>query len=181
MCSRARVVEGVARAEDESRIVCPKYFESEWSYARFRVPTQSAHISLTQQAAARNTNPDLAKEEKCTVGWIEAPTDPHSTAAAATPPAPVYQLIALTYTGGWYRLALPSKKPSSATAGTAQTNVTFSGPVRSGRARLPSGSSVTGGGRVDKGKGVSLRDSDRKEGGRDLCDDGTQWYQTIYN
>ncbi|KAF8505957.1 WD40-repeat-containing domain protein [Russula emetica] len=145
-----------------SFIPIPKYFESEWSYAQFRVPTQSAHISLTQQAAARDANPDLAEEEKCTVGWIEAPTDPHST-AAAPPPAPVYQLIALTYTGGWFRLALPSKKPSS----TAQTNVISSGPVRSGRARSPSGSSVTGGGRVDKGKGVSSRDSDRKEGGRD--------------
>jgi len=148
-----------------SFIPIPKYFESEWSYAQFRIPTQSAHISLTQQAAARDANPDLAEEEKCTVGWIEAPTDPHST-AAAPPPAPVYQLIALTYTGGWYRLALPSKKPSSAT-GTVQTNVTSSGLVRSGRARSPSGSSVTGGGRVDKGKGVSSRDSDRKEGGRD--------------
>ena len=152
-----------------SFIPIPKYFESEWSYAQFRVPTQSAHISLTQQAAARDANPDLAEEEKCTVGWIEAPTDPHSTAAAATatPPAPVYQLIALTYTGGWYRLALPSKKPSSAPAGTAQTNISSSGPVRSGRARSSSGSSVTGGGRVDKGKGISSRDSDRKGGGRD--------------
>jgi hypothetical protein len=149
-----------------SFIPIPKYFESEWSYAQFRVPTQSAHISLTQQAAARDANPDLAEEEKCTVGWIEAPTDPHST-SAATPPAPVYQLIALTYTGGWYRLALPSKKPSSGTTSTTQTNATSSGPVRSGRARSPSGSSVTGGGRVDKGKGVSSRDSDRKEGGRD--------------
>ncbi|KAI0000072.1 WD40-repeat-containing domain protein [Russula vinacea] len=146
-----------------SFIPIPKYFESEWSYAQFRIPTQSAHISLTQQAAARDANPDLAEEEKCTVGWIEAPTAPH---AAAPPPAPVYQLIALTYTGGWYRLALPSKK-SSATASSAQTSVPSSGSVRSGRARSPSGSSVAGGGRMDKGKGVSSRDSDRKEGGRD--------------
>jgi len=149
-----------------SFIPIPKYFESEWSYAQFRIPTQSAHISLTQQAAARDANPDLAEEEKCTVGWIEAPTAPHA-AAAAPPPAPVYQLIALTYTGGWYRLALPSKKSSSATAGSAQTNVPSSGSVRSGRARSPSGSSVAGGGRTDKGKGVSSRDSDRQEGGRD--------------
>lgn len=160
-----------------SFIPIPKYFESEWSYARFRIPTQSAHISLTQQAAARDANPDLAEEEKCTVGWIEAPTTtptpttttttPHSAAAAsaAPPPAPEYQLIALTYTGGWYRLALPNKKPSSAPG--AQTNVSSSGSIRSGRPRSPSGSSVAGGGRGDKGKGVSSRDSDRKDGGRD--------------
>ena len=39
-----------------SFIPIPKYFESEWSYARFRIPTQSAHISLTQQAAARDAD-----------------------------------------------------------------------------------------------------------------------------
>jgi hypothetical protein len=154
-----------------SFIPIPKYFESEWSYAQFRIPTQSAHISLTQQAAARDANPDLAEEEKCTVGWIEAPTARTTTAqsavAAAPPPAPEYQLIALTYTGGWYRLALPNKKPSSAASGAAQINVSSSGSVRSGRPRSPSGSSVAGG-RGDKGKGVASRDSDRKDGrGRD--------------
>lgn len=151
-----------------SFIPIPKYFESEWSYAQFRIPTQSAHISLTQQAAARDANPDLAEEEKCTVGWIEAPqtTTPHS-ATAAPPSAPEYQLIALTYTGGWYRLALPNKKPSSTASGAAHTNVSSSGSVRSGRPRSPSGSTVAGGGRGDKGKGVSSRDSDRKDGGRD--------------
>ena len=128
-----------------SFIPIPKYFESEWSYAQFRIPTQSAHISLTQQAAARDANPDLAEEEKCTVGWIEAPT----TAAPPAPPSPAtdYQLIALTYTGGWYRLALPNKKPSSVSAGSAQTNITSSGSVRSGTARPPSVSSVAGGDR----------------------------------
>jgi hypothetical protein len=146
-----------------SFIPIPKYFESEWSYAQFRIPTQSAHISLTQQAAARDANPDLAEEEKCTVGWIEAPASHPQTAAPAPSPATDYQLIALTYTGGWYRLALPNKKPSSVPTGTAQTNPTSSGSVRSGTARAPSVSSVTGGGRADKGKGVS-RDSDRKEG-----------------
>ena len=145
-----------------SFIPIPKYFESEWSYAQFRIPTQSAHISLTQQAAARDANPDLAEEEKCTVGWIEAPA-PQTTTAPAPSPATDYQLIALTYTGGWYRLALPTKKPSSVSAGAAQTNITSSGSVRSGTARPPSVSSVTGGGRADKGKGVP-RDSDRKEG-----------------
>ena len=149
-----------------SFIPIPKYFESEWSYAQFRIPTQSAHISLTQQAAARDANPDLAEEEKCTVGWIEAPTTPTPHTAAPPAPSPAttdYQLIALTYTGGWYRLALPNKKPTSVPAGSAQSNITSSGSVRSGTARPPSVSSVTGGGRADKGKGVS-RDSDRKEG-----------------
>jgi len=153
-----------------SFIPIPKYFESEWSYAQFRIPTQSAHISLTQQAAARDANPDLAEEEKCTVGWIQAPTLPSTSTtsatsvtaqatatAAALPPPPEYQLIALTYTGGWYRLALPNKKSSSAVTGTAHSNVSSAGSVRSGRARSPSGSSVAGGGvRADKGKGCFL-------------------------
>ena len=43
------------------------------------------------------------EEEKCAVGWItvSAPGDDRSDVVE-------HQLVALTYTGGWYRLALPS-------------------------------------------------------------------------
>ncbi|KAI0265191.1 WD40-repeat-containing domain protein [Gloeopeniophorella convolvens] len=147
-----------------SFIPIPKYFESEWSYAQFRIPTQSAHFSLQQQSAVRDTHPDLVEEEKCTVGWIEAPAPAPAPnggrSAPASTPTTNYELIALTYTGGWYRLSLPKK--SSASSTPAQANIPSSGSVRSGRARSPSGSSVTAG-RTDKGKGVA-RDADRKEG-----------------
>lgn len=92
-------------------IPLPKYFESEWSYAQYRIPTQSAHISLSSTSIRTpGRDPDVADEERCVVGWIEVPSE---RAGARTE----YQLVALTWTGGWYRLALPST--SAAPAGSA--------------------------------------------------------------
>ena len=42
------------------------------------------------------------------VGWIDATTEDDEDSEHG--PAPDYQMIALTYTGGWYRLALPPAK-----------------------------------------------------------------------
>ncbi|KAF9263520.1 hypothetical protein L218DRAFT_959065 [Marasmius fiardii PR-910] len=84
----------------------PKYFESEWSYAQYRIPMQSSHISLT--STTRSPTEDVPDEERCVVGWVRIPVD--NTPDAATE----YQLIALTYVGGWYRLALPNATSSSA-------------------------------------------------------------------
>jgi hypothetical protein len=41
-------------------------------------------------------------EERCVVGWIPIATEDHSKEVSE------WQLIALTYMGGWYRLALPT-------------------------------------------------------------------------
>ena len=43
----------------------------------------------------------MAEEDKCVVGWIQAAVDEND------PTHLEYQLVALTYTGGWYRLKLP--------------------------------------------------------------------------
>ncbi|KAK0491000.1 SVP1-like protein 2 [Armillaria novae-zelandiae] len=79
----------------------PKYFESEWSYAQYRIPVQSSHISLSRSPAA-----NVPDEERCVVGWIEGSDDPEP-----------YQLVALTYTGGWYRLSLPTSEPPPVASG----------------------------------------------------------------
>ena len=57
-----------------SLIPIPKYFESEWSYAQFHILMQSAHISLTQQAAARDANPSGrgCEYRDESVGWARA-------------------------------------------------------------------------------------------------------------
>ncbi|KAL0582027.1 Phosphatidylinositol 3,5-bisphosphate-binding protein [Marasmius crinis-equi] len=83
----------------------PKYFESEWSYAQYRIPMQSSHISLT--STTRSPTEDVPDEERCVVGWVSVPVDDRPD--GATEP----QLIALTYVGGWYRLALPKSASSS--------------------------------------------------------------------
>ncbi|KAI0068949.1 hypothetical protein BV25DRAFT_1817874 [Artomyces pyxidatus] len=144
-----------------SYLPLPNYFNSEWSYAQFRVPTQSAHISLSQQTSGP-VDPDLPEEEKCTVGWIEFPTN----TAPGSPPAFEHQLIALTYTGGWYRLSLPRSSPPAPASGASPAFIPASGSppsVRSlnvPRARSTSGTSYTS--RADKGKGVA-HEKEKKE------------------
>ncbi|KAJ7638702.1 SVP1-like protein 2 [Roridomyces roridus] len=90
----------------------PKYFESEWSYAQYRIPVQSAHISLSQTSSMRAPPSDV-DEERCVVGWIEAPGTEEG--------GPVeHQLVALTYAGGWYRLSLPQASSSKNAASTSK-------------------------------------------------------------
>jgi len=106
-----------------------KYFSSEWSYARYRLPTSSTHISLHSVQSTEPSDSDIAEEEKCVVAWVEvpvpvpSPTPPPPTSPklkaqspSLTPVEPQtrmeHQLVALTYSGGWYRLSIPS---SSAT------------------------------------------------------------------
>ncbi|KAI0796565.1 WD40-repeat-containing domain protein [Abortiporus biennis] len=129
----------------------PKYFDSEWSYAQYRIPVQSAHISMSAPPSKPPTA-DVVDEEKCVVGWIEGPVeeteDPHQ------PSATEYQLIALTYSGGWYRLSLPTSGTSASASSSPPPGLPISSPPPSTkgphRPRSSSGSSVTG--RSDKGK-----------------------------
>ena len=101
-------------------ISLPKYFGSEWSYAQFRIPSQSSHIALSAASKSSSVIPD----ERCTVTWIKYPLDSsnHTDTTSNlpyTPQAPPdsisyeYQLIVLTYTGGWYRVALPKSASQS--------------------------------------------------------------------
>ncbi|KAH9843905.1 WD40-repeat-containing domain protein [Rhodofomes roseus] len=139
----------------------PKYFKSEWSYAQYRIPSQSAHISMSA-GPSKSPTADVIDEEKCVVGWIQAPSD---DTLEGEPPVE-HQLVALTYTGGWYRLSLP--KTSAPSAIPPRTSASGAGTVISGspprpvpmsRPRSSSGSSFAG--RLDKGKDVDRE----KEGG----------------
>ncbi|KAG5642532.1 hypothetical protein DXG03_002605 [Asterophora parasitica] len=83
-------------------IPLPKYFDSEWSYAQYRIPTQSSHITLSAPAS-RSPTADVPDEERCVVGWIEAPTTPTPTSTSTsvseskcTGVITEYQLITLT-------------------------------------------------------------------------------------
>ncbi|KAI1796273.1 WD40-repeat-containing domain protein [Ganoderma leucocontextum] len=94
-----------------SYVPLPKYFDSEWSYAQYRIPSQTSHISISGQPT-RSPTADVVDEEKCVVGWIQvSPEDQveHGRALSVE-----HQLVALTYTGGWYRLSLPTSSSSSA-------------------------------------------------------------------
>lgn len=100
-----------------------KYFESEWSYAHFRLPTPPSHLSLSNTQSITAPRDETIEEERCTVCWIEVPVEQDST-----PGAVEHQLIALTYSGGWYRLALPtpSTHSQSRPSETPQASLTSS-------------------------------------------------------
>ena len=131
----------------------PKYFDSEWSYAQYRIPTQASHISLSSTSSVRSSHTDLAADEKCVVGWITVP----SQLAGA---APEFQLVVLTYSGGWYRLALPLKASQASPLVAGSPPKSPSEP----RQRTSSVSSITS--LPEKGKGKE-REKERK-GSREL-------------
>ncbi|KAF7301372.1 WD-REPEATS-REGION domain-containing protein [Mycena indigotica] len=117
-------------------IPLPKYFESEWSYAQYRIPSQSAHISLS--ATSIRSPVSEVDEERCVVGWIEAPGQESGPIQ--------YQLLALTYAGGWYRLSLPKAAANN-----------HGSPSKPGHQRTSSGSSSV------KGKGKEKKDGSQKQ------------------
>lgn len=134
----------------------PKYFESEWSYAQYRIPVRSAHIALS--SSIRPSGEDLPDEERCVVGWIRGPAED-----AQPSNTPNYQLIALTFTGGWYRLALPkltSSLKTTASPTLAPSPLPGSPPKVPRPPRSVSGSSTVS--KLDKGK-EKERDKDIKE------------------
>ena len=120
----------------------PKYFDSEWSYAQYRIPSQVSHISLTS-ASARSSGGESLDEERCVVGWIQTSLD----SASDGEPAAEHQLIALTFRGGWYRLSLPSSGVSNSPSSPQTTASSASSPLHPLRARTLSLTS-----RSDKGK-----------------------------
>jgi len=132
----------------------PKYFGSEWSYAQYRIPVQTSHISIS---ASRSATADVPDEERCVVGWVEAPTGNSSSQSNVG-----YQLIALTYTGGWYRLSLPSHGVSSTPYSTPISGSPPKLPSVA-RQRTPSGSSMMA--RTDKGK-----EKEREKEGKESTD-----------
>jgi hypothetical protein len=90
------------------------------------------------------------------VGWIEVSSSRADSAGGSEAAVVVeHQLVALTYTGGWYRLSLPSKGASSATNNPSLPSLSSGVPVSSSPPKYPhprtsSGSSVVS--RPDKGK-----------------------------
>ena len=137
-------------------IPLPKYFESEWSYAQYRIPVQSSHISIS--GTSRSHMAYVPDEERCVVGWVEVPSE-----SGPSPQGPmVWGIIALTYAGGWYRLSLPAHATSSQSSTPAISSPLSSSPPRLGplsQPRTSSPSSVVG---RDKGK-EKERDRERKD------------------
>jgi len=140
----------------------PKYFDSEWSYAQYRIPSQLNHIALSS-TSSRSQSSGITDEEKCVVGWITVPLEDGDTDSTD------HQLVALTYTGGWYRLGLPNRTITATTPSAPRTNalpLTGSPPSVKSKSkkqhhpRSYSGSSFS---RNDKGKEKEGSEREGKE------------------
>ncbi|KAH9482816.1 WD repeat domain phosphoinositide-interacting protein 3 [Psilocybe cubensis] len=141
----------------------PKYFESEWSYAQYRIPVQSSHISIS--STSRSSGVDLPEEERCVVGWIQVSSEEAANPSTTSSSPLEYQLIVLTFTGGWYRLSLPkltgtSNPPPGRHPPSSSSSSSFK-PKHASQSKSISGSSATA--RPDKGKERARGDSDKKE------------------
>jgi hypothetical protein len=101
---------------------------------------------------------DIPDEERCVVGWVEKPIEN----SLKHGPKTEHQLIALTYTGGWYRLSLPQygNAASSSTASPNPISGSPPRPISMARPHTSSGSPALG--RSDKGK-EKEREKDGKE------------------
>ncbi|CEL59707.1 WD repeat domain phosphoinositide-interacting protein 3 OS=Xenopus tropicalis GN=wdr45b PE=2 SV=1 [Rhizoctonia solani AG-1 IB] len=139
----------------------PKIFVSEWSYAQYRLPAQAPSSNLAALSSqVIDPTAERIDEERCTVAWIQVPVESpapvspsktsrplKSTPLISTKSAPNmpagpehpmnYQLVALTYSGGWYRLSLPpvagtmlrsETRPSTPSAGRSSGSVLSSSP-----------------------------------------------------
>ncbi|KAG8704465.1 hypothetical protein FRC09_003512 [Ceratobasidium sp. 395] len=187
----------------------PKLFGSEWSYAQYRLPAQppSSNLAALSTQLADPTAEKI-EEERCTVAWIEVPIDvPAPAPVSPTPvspaktgkitrsttshpakpstpqpeptPAMEYQLVALTYSGGWYRLSLPpiagvispaETRPATPPGGRPGGSVLSSSPkdasVLSGTVTRGKGAEsgrVTDKGKEREGRGKGKGDSEVKE------------------
>ncbi|TFK76014.1 hypothetical protein BDN72DRAFT_831457 [Pluteus cervinus] len=129
-------------------IPLPDYFNSAWSYAKYRIPVQSAHISLSS-TTSRGAKVDAPEEERCVVGWVKVPTE----GSESRGPVEEYQMIALTYAGGWYRLSLPKSSIPNPSTPPPKIHQLPHSPTKSSSAARPrteSGSSTIH--RTEKGK-----------------------------
>ncbi|EIW82412.1 hypothetical protein CONPUDRAFT_123308 [Coniophora puteana RWD-64-598 SS2] len=134
----------------------PKYFDSQWSYAQYRIPVQNSHISLS--TSMQPSPADRPEEERCVVTWIHSPSNTESPIEEQAEP----QFIALTYTGGWYRLSVPSTSSSPGSPRPSEVSPPGS-PTKSARVRTTSLISLASATESTKGK-ERERDGERKEG-----------------
>ncbi|CAE6437847.1 unnamed protein product [Rhizoctonia solani] len=149
----------------------PKLLTSEWSYAQYRLPAQPPSSNLAALSSqVIDPTAERVEEERCTVAWIEVPVEsplpvspspskttrpakstssanPVTTSATGSERTIEYQLVALTYSGGWYRLSLP---PAAGTISHSETRSSTPSPGKPGGSVLsssPKNNSVSGAGR----------------------------------
>lgn len=128
----------------------PKYFVSEWSYAQYRIPSQKTHLTLSAGTSGGSLS-DMVEDERFNVAWIKVPLEHLDLSSKESKTE--FQLIALTYSGGWFRIALPNSTqlPTRSQTPTIPSSASHAGRA-TGRPRSSSGSIASGRVRLNKGK-----------------------------
>ena len=107
----------------------------------------------------------MPEEERCTVAWIKVPLDTNND-NQPTSGQFEYQLVVLTYSGGWYRLAVPYSRAwlqEKDAAFLADDGPSPSNSRAVGIRTRPRSSSIPGGPGRSVVSGHKRKDSDVKE------------------
>lgn len=119
----------------------PRYFSSEWSHSQFRLPPPAVPLAQGPSFLASTSGdapPPTVEDDICICTWIDADPSPVTPTPIAShalrkgkaraapeplrpPPVPgPMQLVAITQSGGWYRLAIgdDSAAPAAKARGT---------------------------------------------------------------
>ncbi|KAJ1308811.1 hypothetical protein OPQ81_004499 [Rhizoctonia solani] len=158
----------------------PKIFVSEWSYAQYRLPAQPPSSNLAALSSqVIDPTAERVEEERCTVAWIEVPVEnptpispskagksaklnPSTTTVAGSGRATEYQLVALTYSGGWYRLSLPPVAGATSQTETRPTTPSTGRPGGSVLSSSPNNNHTSVSGR-SRGEGVEGNEVKEKQ------------------
>lgn len=110
----------------------PKYFSSEWSHSQFRLPPPGPassrlpfSLSTPSHSSAQSGTAPTIEDDICTCAWIDLPrrADPAPTGAGTGPSElsdlSESQLVVITRSGGWFRIAFDAVDSDSGTTATA--------------------------------------------------------------
>ncbi|KWU45386.1 WD40 repeat-like protein [Rhodotorula sp. JG-1b] len=93
----------------------PKYFSSEWSHSQFRLPAPASPPSRLPAGTSTATSAPTVEDDVCICAWIDVPPDDGQNERSA--PSSDFrssQLVAITRSGGWFRIAFDSEPMSNA-------------------------------------------------------------------
>jgi WD repeat-containing protein 45 len=80
-------------------------------------------------------DPDAGEEERCVVGWISTKQAVNESVSESSPQSG-YQILALTYSGGWFRLSLPSADGQILASGVSSSARESLGPSGSTKGKV---------------------------------------------